>query len=605
MDQSNIETTDLMLNCLKTHWGLESFYPYQKQVIQGIVSGRDTVTVVSTGGGKSLCYQLPAVIQKRTGVVISPLISLMHDQVQGLREMGINSAFINSTLDQRERELVWYEVQQGKLDLLYIAPERLNSRGTIDRLKKLRPAYFVIDEAHCISQWGHDFREAYRRLDRLKKQFPKIAVHAFTATATPAVQKDIIDQLSLEQPVVTVGDVDRENLTYRVKPRKNLKKQILRVLKQHPGEAGIIYCLRRRDVDKISEMIENAGYNVLPYHAGLADDVRHYNQEQFQKEKVDIIVATVAFGMGIDRANIRFVIHAAMPKTMEHYQQETGRAGRDGEPAEAVLFFGGNDYYTWKNLLSDSSHREVMLKKLSNVYSFCYEPFCRHRFLTEYFGQNYGQDSCDSCDYCLGELEMVEQPLVLAQKIISCVARLGERYGSVYTADVLLGSTRSRIKKSGHDRLSTHGLLSDRSQKFIVHMIDQLVGQDYLLKIGEHPVLKLTPKSWRVLRGEETPVLMKTVEKTTGRKTSSKKPAVLEEEERELFEKLRQLRMELATEKNLPAYMIFPDRSLREMATVKPQNLDEFAEINGVGEVKLASYGEQFIELIGNWSEKN
>jgi len=565
--------------------------------------------MLATGGGKSLCFQLPALLQDGMAVVISPLISLMKDQVDSLKDMGVAAAVLNSSLLPQEQESVVNRVQKGKVKLLYISPERLQKEGTRILLKSVPLSFFVIDEAHCISHWGHDFREDYRNLKVIKETFKPISVHAFTATATEEVQRDILNQLHLGNPQIHIGPVDRPNLTYRVRPRTQIVSQVNDVLGKHPGEAGIIYCLRRDDVDTLSARLNELGFKNLPYHAGLDDDTRRLHQDEFAREGVDIIVATIAFGMGIDRSNIRFVIHTAMPKSIEHYHQETGRAGRDGLPAYCYLFYGGRDYLTWKSLLEDSPQKVVMLDKLQRLYHFCAQPHCRHKVLANYFGQDYEKVSCEACDYCLNELEMVEDPLIVGQKVLSCVYRVNQvsnlGFGAGHIANVLKGNLTDQVETWGHHGLSTFGLMANESVSFIRYMIEQLIGQDFLRREGEFSTLSLTDSARKVLRGELTPVLVKPLvaekKKEITRRGRQKKEAEWAEVDQELFQLLRRKRAQLAQKQGVPAFVIFGDKSLRDMATIKPITREAFAAVYGVGDHKLRVYADTFIEVINKY----
>jgi ATP-dependent DNA helicase RecQ len=467
----------------------------------------------------------------------------------------------------------------------------------------------VIDEAHCISHWGHDFREDYRNLRIIKETFKPISIHAFTATATEEVQKDILEELRLESPETHIGPVDRPNLTYRVRPRGQIISQVTDLLKKHAGEAGIIYCLRRDDVDTLSARLNALGFKNLPYHAGMDDDTRRVHQDRFAREEIDVMVATIAFGMGIDRSNIRFVIHAAMPKSIEHYHQETGRAGRDGLPASCYLFYGGSDYLTWKSLLEDSPHKEVMLEKLQSLYHFCSQPHCRHRVLAKYFGQKYEKASCDACDYCLSELELVEDPLIVSQKILSCVYRVhqvsGIGFGAGHVANVLKGNQNEQVETWGHHGLSTFGIMADESVAFIRYMIEQLIGQGFIRREGEFSTLSLADSARKILKGDMTPVLVKPLvaakKKEITQKGRKKKEEEWAEIDQELFQVLRSKRAELARTQGVPAFIIFGDKSLRDMARIKPTTREDFATVYGVGDYKLGAYADAFIEVIRNF----
>jgi len=601
-----------MKEFLKNYWGYSSFLPLQEETIASVLAGRDTLTMLATGGGKSLCFQLPALLKHGLAVVISPLISLMKDQVDSLRDMGIAAECLNSSLPAEEQRSIINRVRKGEVKLLYISPERLQTEGTIGLLKSVPLSFFVVDEAHCISHWGHDFREEYRNLAMIKQTFAGAPVHAFTATATAEVRRDILEQLRLQDPISHIGPVDRPNLTYRVRLRTQVLNQVAELLRKHTEEPGIIYCLRRDDVDTLSARLNDQGFKNLPYHAGLADEIRRSHQEQFAGEKIDLMVATIAFGMGIDRSNIRYVIHTAMPKSIEHYHQETGRAGRDGLPASCYLFYAGNDYLIWKSLLEESPQKEVMLDKLQRLYHFCAQPQCRHKVLAKYFDQDYEKASCGACDYCLSELEMVEDPLTVGQKILSCVYRVqqasGLEFGAGHIAEVLKGNRTDQVEKWGHQRLSTFGLMAAESVPFIRYLIEQMVGQGYLRRGGEFSTLSLADSAKEVLHGELAPVLVKPLvaakKKEIARKGRQKKEEEWAEADPELFHLLRQKRMELAQQQGVPAFIIFGDRSLRDMAATKPVTKEAFAAVYGVGDQKLRAYAEAFIGVIKRYFEE-
>jgi ATP-dependent DNA helicase RecQ len=596
-----------ILQTLSQYWGYASFRLFQEETVLSILDKRDTVTILPTGGGKSVCFQLPALLMDGMAVVISPLISLMKDQVDYLKDIGIAAECLNSSLTITASRAVTGRVRAGGIKLLYISPERLMIDSTRELLQQAGISFFVIDEAHCISHWGHNFREEYRLLGLIKKEFPGVSIHAFTATATEEVQQDIVTQLNLDQPRIFVGSVDRPNLCYRVIPRSaHVLSQIVEVIEKHPNEPGIIYCLRRADVDEISAKLNALGHRNLPYHAGLSDAERRKNQDEFSTENVAIMVATIAFGMGVDRSNIRYVAHAAMPKSIEHYQQETGRAGRDGLPSDCYLFYSGGDYRIWEYMLRDSADRAVMMAKLRAMYNFCVRPECRHRFLVRYFGQEYAPDACGNCDFCLGEVDMVVEPLIVGQKILSCVLRVQEKFGAAHVADILHGDRTPAVERWKHEQLSTFALMSAETKIFIRFMIEQLIGQGFLERRGEYLSIGVTAAGRQLLRGEVAPLLAKPViaarKKEIEKKRKAKRGLEWEGVDEKLFDILRAKRAELAREKSVPAYIIFSDKTLKDMALQKPLSIDAFANVFGVGAAKQKEYGENFVSLIREYS---
>jgi ATP-dependent DNA helicase RecQ len=586
---------------LRITWGFDQFRPLQAEAMRAVVQGRDSVVVLPTGGGKSLCFQAPALHLPGLAVVVSPLISLMNDQVGALIDNGVPAAAVTSASSLDERRQAARDARSGRLKLLYLAPERLMTERTLEFLQSAGVSFFAIDEAHCISEWGHDFRPEYRMLGRLKQLFPGVAVHAYTATATERVRQDIARELGLGRPEVLVGSFDRPNLVYRVQPRIDLRRQLLEVVDRHAGESGIVYCIRRRDVEDVCALLAAQGHAALPYHAGLPDDVRRRNQEAFSTDQARIIVATVAFGMGIDKSDVRFVVHAAAPKSLEAYQQESGRAGRDGLEAECCLFYSPADFITWRKLqagLPDAAAR-IAQTVLAAMERYCQTVGCRHRSLVEYFGQELAGDGCQACDVCLEEVEWSPDALVLAQKILSCVLRLEESYGAEYTALVLTGSREQRIAGRGHDRLSTWNLLGEHNKSTVRGWIDQLAGQGLLERVGEYGVLQVTPAGRQVLRGQGQPRLSQ----PAARPQREARVAVdsWEGVDRGLFERLRAWRRAKATERGLPPFVVLGDATLRDLARRRPADTAGLHQCHGIGQKKAADYGQELLALVAEY----
>jgi ATP-dependent DNA helicase RecQ len=596
-------------------FGIHELRPLQEEAMRANLAGRDLLLVLPTGGGKSLCFQGPALVRPGPTLVVSPLIALMKDQVDGLRESGVAAGMLTSAQSPGERRAVHQELERGRLKLLYAAPERLLLEGFFERLVALGLSAVAIDEAHCISHWGHDFRPEYRQLGALRALAPGIPLHAFTATATAKVRADIVAQLGLADPLVLVGPCDRPNLTYRVQPRNELVRQVLAVIERHPREAGIVYCIARKDVERLDQDLREAGVRSVAYHAGLEPEVRRRAQERFLDEEVDVVVATVAFGMGIDRTDVRFVVHAALPKGVEQYSQETGRAGRDGLAAECVLFQSGADFYSWKGLIErshgeggggDPGELQGALARLSEMMGFATRLVCRHRQLVEHFGQSYAPPSasegCGACDVCMGEVEAAPDSRVLAQKILSAVVRCGQRYGAAHVTDVLRGAETAALRRTGHDALSTYGLLRTSSVSEIRGWIDQLVGLGHLVVAGDrYPVLMLSASGVEVMKGQREITLYTWPERKAAKKRRERAALDLEgvpPVDQALFEALRSLRRALARERGLPPYLVFNDRTLAELAARKPRTPEEFRRIKGVGDKKAADLGPLFLARI-------
>ncbi|HLU38767.1 MAG TPA: DNA helicase RecQ [Planctomycetota bacterium] len=600
---------------LERTFGFTALRPLQREAIEAALAGRDALVVLPTGGGKSLCYQLPPLVTGRMTVVVSPLIALMQDQVDGLRLQGYPAAAVHSNLDGDARAELRERAASGDLKLLFVAPERVFQEGFLRWLEQQRPGAFAIDEAHCISQWGHDFRPEYRRLAELRARFPDVPVQAYTATATPRVREDVIAQLRLRDPEVLVGTFDRPNLTYRVLPRVDLAEQVAQAIARHPGAAAIVYCIARKDTEALAAELRARGIEAAAYHAGLDAATRTRVSADFRAERLHVVVATVAFGMGIDRGDVRLVVHAAMPKSVEHYQQETGRAGRDGLPAECLLLYSAADAARWRTVMersaaetgADGEALAMQLELLQHMQRLANRPRCRHRALSEYFGQEYGEENCGACDVCLHELEPVPDAHVVAQKILSAVFRTGQRFGAAYVIDVLRGRATAKVKERGHDALPTFGALAGVPAQRIANYIDQLVDAGDLARTdGEYPMLMLTQASAEVLRSERRAVLVAPKGDLSARprrergrdRRRGEEPSELTATEHALFEELRALRRELAREAGVPPYLVFSDVTLEELARARPRTEEEMLAVRGVGQRKLEQFGARFLAAI-------
>ncbi|HSQ14215.1 MAG TPA: DNA helicase RecQ [Candidatus Deferrimicrobium sp.] len=598
-----------ILETLRRYWGYNELRPLQEQAILAELSHRDSLVVMPTGGGKSLCYQIPAAVAKRTDIVISPLISLMKDQVDGLRECGYPAATLYSGMPPHAVHETEAQFLAGRYRLLFVAPERLLTPHFMELAEKIKIHAFAIDEAHCISHWGHDFRPEYRRLAELKKHFPKASLHAYTATATERVRLDIAQQLKLRNPELLVGTFDRPNLVYRIVPRVDARAQVLEILKRHANQAAIVYCLSRNDTESMASFLQSNKIRAAHYHAGMEPEQRRRTQEEFASEALDVVAATVAFGMGIDRSDVRCVIHAAMPKSVEHYQQETGRAGRDGLEAECVLLYSAADVLRWDSLITrnatdaDSTPETIAASRqlLDHMRQICSGVHCRHKKLSEYFGQAYPKPNCEACDVCLSEVEGLADATVAAQKILSCVARVGERFGIAHIVDVLAGANTERVRRWEHEKLSTHGLMKDTDRKTLTNMVYQLIDNGLLDRTDEdYPVLRLNDASREVLKGQRTVKLLQPKIKAKVKKSRYDEQSWQNVDEG-LFESLRALRRKLADQRGVPAYVLFNDATLRDMARTRPGSASALLNIRGVGEKKLTDIGQPFLDVISNY----
>lgn len=617
---------------LREIWGHDELRTLQREAVQSVLDGRDTLLVLPTGGGKSVCYQLPPLVRERPAIVLSPLVSLMKDQVDSLRASGVPAAALHGLLSEEEKRQVLREFVHGRIPVLYLAPERLALGSLLSILAAAEPCLIAIDEAHCISQWGHDFRPDYRRLASLRAQLPGVPMLACTATATPRVREDIVQQLQLDNPVRVVGSVDRPNLIFRVRPRTDAVAQVLEVLERHPNEASIIYVQTRAESERIAKKLVDRGVKASCYHAGLPAAKRTKVHEAFQADRLPVVVATVAFGMGIDRSDVRCVIHANMPKSLEHYQQEAGRAGRDGLAAECVLLHAASDAARWQGLIERSADEAVaeggdretvnrntraQLDLLAETSAWCRGLGCRHRAVVEYFGHDWhGADEreggCGACDACLGEIERLDDATTVARKILSCVARLGtlgQQFGAGHIADIMVGGNTERIRSMRHDQLSTFGLLRELTKSQVTDLIGQLVATGCLGRIGgDRPVLTLVADGVTVLRGDREIELAKPARGKVSRDQRAPKGRDATDWsgiDRPLFEGLRELRRGMAAARKVPAYVVANDAVLRDLARFRPSTLEAMSSIRGIGRKKLVEQGPELLAFLDAWCPEN
>ena len=596
---------DEPISILRKVFGYEQFRPPQDEVVATLHAGQDALVLMPTGGGKSLCYQIPAISRAGIGIIVSPLIALMQDQVAALTQAGVRAAVLNSTLSGSEANAVEAQMRAGELDMVYVAPERLLSERMLSLLDQIPLALFAIDEAHCVSQWGHDFRPEYIQLSLLAERYPQVPRIALTATADALTREEIIARLQLQQARVFISSFDRPNIRYHIAQRGNARDQLLRfITEHHPGESGIVYCLSRKKVEATASWLSEQGLTALPYHAGMDNSLRQRHQQRFQLEEGVIIVATIAFGMGIDKPDVRFVAHLNLPKSVEAYYQETGRAGRDGLPANAWMAYGLEDVITLRQMVEGSeaeeAHKRVGRHKLEAMLGLCETTACRRQALLRYFGERR-DEPCQNCDNCLSPPQTWDATEV-ARKALSTVYRTGQRFGVSYLVDVLLGKEDARIQRNEHDQLAVFGIGSEHNANEWRGIFRQLIALGLIeVDVAGHGSLRLAESCRPLLRGEQNLQLRQEQKISRKKKHSERVSAKLDNDpDRQLFETLRNLRRRLAEEQGVPPYVVFHDATLLEMARQRPQSLTQMATISGVGERKLAAYGASFLEVLWN-----